>query len=379
ITPVALVKISDKIRKEAPDTLKFFAEQGVDIRIISGDNPITVSGVAKRAGLGGYDSYVDASTLTTDEQIHEAAGKYKIFGRVTPYQKLELVKALKAMGHTVAMTGDGVNDVLALKESDCSIAMQSGSDASRNVSNIVLLDSNFASMPHIVAEGRRSINNIERSGILFLSKTVYSFLAALLFCFVPFAYPLQAIQLTIINIFTNGIPSFLLALEPNFDIVKGKFIENVLPKSIIYGLVVAINFIGIVLARYISIATNFIPQADFDLQIQTVTMISMAVASFVILFKVCVPLKAWKVGLLGFLMGGFSLSTIILRNFLLDLQPMSTKMIIILFILIGVSLGYGVISQVFEKQWINFILSIQTKAKRLLDAVLGKKGGKELN
>ena len=379
ITPVALVKISDKIRKEAPDTLKFFAEQGVDIRIISGDNPITVSGVAKRAGLGGYDSYVDASTLTTDEQIHEAAGKYKIFGRVTPYQKLELVKALKSMGHTVAMTGDGVNDVLALKESDCSIAMQSGSDASRNVSNIVLLDSNFASMPHIVAEGRRSINNIERSGILFLSKTVYSFLAALLFCFVPFAYPLQAIQLTIINIFTNGIPSFLLALEPNFDIVKGKFIENVLPKSIIYGLVVAINFIGIVLARYISIATNFIPQADFDLQIQTVTMISMAVASFVILFKVCVPLKAWKVGLLGFLMGGFTLSTIILRNFLLDLQPMSTKMIIILFILIGVSLIYGLVSQIFEKQWINFILSIQTKAKRLLDAVLGKKGGKELN
>ena len=181
ITPVALVRITDCIRKEAPATLKYFAEQDVDIRIISGDSPVTVSGVAQRAGLEHYENYVDASTLTTDEELLEAADKYKIFGRVTPYQKLELVKALKAKGHTVAMTGDGVNDVLALKESDCSIAMQSGSDAARNVSNIVLLDSNFASMPKIVGEGRRSINNIERSSVLFLYKTVYSFLAALMF------------------------------------------------------------------------------------------------------------------------------------------------------------------------------------------------------
>ncbi|MBQ2799164.1 MAG: HAD-IC family P-type ATPase [Ruminiclostridium sp.] len=379
ITPVALIKISDKIRKEAPDTLEFFAKQGVDIRIISGDNPVTVSGVAKRAGLVHYDSYIDASTLTTDEEIHEAAKKYKIFGRVTPYQKLELVKALKSEGHTVAMTGDGVNDVLALKESDCSIAMQSGSDAARNVSNIVLLDSNFASMPHIVAEGRRSINNIERSGVLFLSKTVYSFLAALLFCFIPFGYPLQAIQLTVINVFTNGIPSFLLALEPNFDIVRGKFIENVLPKSIIYGLVVAINFIGVVIARYITTSTGIIPQAVFDPQIETLTMLTMAFAAFVILFKVCMPLKAWKIGLLGFLIGGFALATFILKDFLLDLQPLCFEMIIILAILMAISLGYGIVSQLYEKKWIAFILSLQKKAGQLLDKLFGKKAGKETN
>ncbi len=358
VYPVALVKISDKIRKEAPDTLDYFAKQGVDIRIISGDNPVTVSGVAQRAGLESYDSYIDASTLTTDEAIFEAAQKYKIFGRVTPYQKLELVKALKKQGHTVAMTGDGVNDVLALKESDCSIAMQSGSDAARNVSNIVLLDSNFASMPKVVAEGRRSINNIERSGVLFLSKTVYSFLAALLFCFVPFGYPLQAIQLTVINIFTNGIPSFLLAMEPNFDIVKGKFIENVLPKSMIYGFVVAINFVTTVIARYVCDWTGFIPFEIFDSQIETVTIISMAFAAFIILFKVCMPLKPWKIGLMGFLAGGFALAAFILRDFLLDLKPLSLEMIMVLAILMAIALVYGIMSNIFEQKWINGILKM---------------------
>ncbi len=377
VYPVALVKISDKIRKEAPDTLKFFADQGVDIRIISGDNPVTVSGVAERAGLENYASYVDASTLTTDEAIHEAAGKYKIFGRVTPYQKLELVKALKKQGHTVAMTGDGVNDVLALKEADCSVAMQSGSDAARNVSNIVLLDSNFASMPKVVAEGRRSINNIERSGVLFLSKTVYSFLAALLFCFVPFGYPLQAIQLTVINVFTNGIPSFLLALEPNFDIVKGRFIENVLPKSMIYGFVVAINFVTTVIARYICDATQLIPFAVFDTQIETLTIISMAFAAFIILFKVCLPLKGWKIGLLAFLTGGFALASFILRDFLLDLKPLSVEMIIVLAILMAISLLYGIVSGIFEKKWIDGILNIQKKAVKLLDRAFGKKENKK--
>lgn len=270
---MALVRITDCIRKEAPATLKYFAEQDVDIRIISGDSPVTVSGVAQRAGLEHYENYVDASTLTTDEELWEAADKYKIFGRVTPYQKLELVKALKAKGHTVAMTGDGVNDVLALKESDCSIAMQSGSDAARNVSNIVLLDSNFASMPKIVGEGRRSINNIERSSVLFLYKTVYSFLAALMFCFVPMGYPLQAIQLTQINMFTNGIPSFLLAMEPNFKRVKGEFIENVLPRSIMHGLLITFNFVGIVLMRYISSWMDIIPRETFDYSIETMSTI----------------------------------------------------------------------------------------------------------
>ena len=369
VTPIALVRISDRIRKEAPDTLRFFAEQGVDIRIISGDNPVTVSGVAQRAGLENYDSYIDASTLVADEDIREAAGKYKIFGRVTPHQKLELVKALKSQGHTVAMTGDGVNDVLALKEADCSVAMQSGSDAARNVSNIVLLDSNFASMPKIVAEGRRSINNIERSGVLFLYKTVYSFLAALIFCFVPMGYPLQAIQLTQINIFTNGIPSFILALEPNFDIVRGRFIDNVLPKSIIHGLLITANFIGLILSRYICAWTGFIPFEIFDAGIETVATITTGFAAFVILFKVCFPLKGWKIGLLVFLTGGFTLDLIVLSSLLLDLQPLDIPMLIVMFILIGVSVFIGTVTKIFEKPMESALLRSQQRCRRLLDRI----------
>lgn len=378
ITPVALVRITDCIRKEAPATLKYFAEQDVDIRIISGDSPVTVSGVAQRAGLEHYENYVDASTLTTDEELWEAADKYKIFGRVTPYQKLELVKALKAKGHTVAMTGDGVNDVLALKESDCSIAMQSGSDAARNVSNIVLLDSNFASMPKIVGEGRRSINNIERSSVLFLYKTVYSFLAALMFCFVPMGYPLQAIQLTQINMFTNGIPSFLLAMEPNFKRVKGEFIENVLPRSIMHGLLITFNFVGIVLMRYISSWMDIIPRETFDYSIETMSTICIGFAAFVILFKVCMPFKPWKIGLFVFLIGGFTADIFILRDFLLDLKPMCFEMIVMTGILMGATVLIEALSSFFERHITDNLLAFQRYWKDVFVKMSAKrKAGKE--
>lgn len=373
LKPVCLFKLSDKIRAEAPDTLEYFAKQGVDIRIISGDNPYTVSGVAQRAGLEDYDSYVDASTLTTEEDIYEAAQKYKIFGRVTPYQKLELVKALKSQGHTVAMTGDGVNDVLALKEADCSIAMQSGSDAARNVSNIVLLDSNFASMPKIVDEGRRSINNVERSSILFLNKTVYSFLAALLFCFVPMGYPLQAIQLTQINIFTNGIPSFLLAMAPNYNLVKGSFIENVLPKSILYGLLLAFNFIGIVLIRYISAWTGFIPFETFDASIETFSIIAIGFAAFVVLFRVCFPLKPWKIGLFILMVGGFVLDLFVLRNVLLDLKPLSLEMCLMLALLMAFSVVYAIFAGLFEEKAEKILLKLQRKLRTFVEKTLPDK------
>ncbi len=365
IRPVALLKISDKIRKEAPDTLRFFAEQGVDIRIISGDNPVTVAGVAKRAGLADYDKFVDMSLIKTDEQLAEAVQKYKIFGRVTPDQKLGLVKALKAQGHTVAMTGDGVNDVLALKESDCSIAMQSGSDAARNVSNIVLLDSNFASMPKIVAEGRRSINNIERSGTLFLYKTVYSFITALMFCFVPIGYPLQAIQLTLINVFTNGIPSFLLALEPNFNIVKGRFIDNVLPRSVLYGLIITLNFVIMSAARPILDGCGFMSNQEFEPYAGTVAIVAIGFAAFVVLFKVCLPLKPWKIGLLVFLVGGFSLGMYIFRDLLLDLRALPAAPLTVLFICMGATLLFTVIISIYERRLTEFILKLQRKAGAL--------------
>ena len=196
LEPVALLFVSDTIRENAEKTLSYFVEQGVDLKVISGDNARTVACIARRVGLPGADRYVDATTLHSVEEVQEAAKKYTVFGRVTPQQKLQLVQGLKAEGHTVAMTGDGVNDVLALKESDCSIAMASGSDAARTVSQLVLLDSNFASMPHIVAEGRRSINNLQRSASLFLVKTFFSAILAVIFIFLHATYPFEPIPVS---------------------------------------------------------------------------------------------------------------------------------------------------------------------------------------
>ncbi len=184
IEPVALILINEKIRDTARDTMEYFYRQDVDIKIISGDNSVSVSNIAKRSGVRGAEKFIDMSVIETQEELEQAAEKYSIFGRVTPYQKLNLIKALKKQGHTVAMTGDGVNDVLALKESDCSIAMQSGSDAARNISQLVLVDSDFSSMPKIVEKGRRAINNLQRSAALYLVKTIYASLIALILVFV---------------------------------------------------------------------------------------------------------------------------------------------------------------------------------------------------
>ena len=229
---IGLLLITDKIRKEAKDTLEYFYKQDVNIKIISGDNPITVSKIAKQVGVKNYDKYIDMSKITDKDSILDIATNYTVFGRVTPTQKKELVLALKSKGKTVAMTGDGVNDVLALKTADCSIAMANGSDATKNVSQLVLLDSNFASMPKVVSEGRRTINNIERSASLFLVKTIYSSVLALMFLFMNESYPFVPIQLSLISVVTIGIPSFMLALEPNKEKIRGNFLKNVISKSI---------------------------------------------------------------------------------------------------------------------------------------------------
>lgn len=253
---LGFVCILDKIRKEANKTLEYFAEQGVDIKIISGDNPITVSKIAKQVGVKDYDKYIDMSTLKTDEEIKKAATSYTIFGRVTPNQKKALVLALQENGRTVAMTGDGVNDVLALKSADCSIAMANGSDATKNVSQLVLLDSNFASMPKVVAEGRRTINNIERSASLFLIKTIYSSILAILFLFIGEAYPFIPIQLSLISMVTIGIPSFLLALEPNKERIKGHFLHNVISKAIPPALTSILNIVILTILNKFGIVSN---------------------------------------------------------------------------------------------------------------------------
>lgn len=283
LTPEGMIFITDKIRPEAPDTLRFFDEQGVKVKIISGDNPQTVRAVAKRAGLKDYDNYIDMSTLSSDEEVRDAAEKYTIFGRVLPDQKLMLIKALKANRHTVAMTGDGVNDVLALKEADCSVAMNSGSDAAKNVSSLVLLDSNFSSMPKVVAEGRRSINNMERSASLFLVKTLYSLLFALMFMIAQSDLPFAPRHLTLIAGLTIGIPSFVLALEPNDKRVTGRFLPKVLAAAVPGAITVALGVAAVLICHRF-----FLPDMSVD-QLQYTYLVVTMVVGFMYLFKVCLP------------------------------------------------------------------------------------------
>ncbi|AQY50391.1 cation transport ATPase, E1-E2 family protein [Listeria weihenstephanensis FSL R9-0317] len=229
---LAFILIADNIRAEAPDTFAFFAAEGVSIKVISGDNPVTVSNVAVRAGIANGDKYIDMSEVAADADLLPIIENYTVFGRVTPHQKKDLIRTYKEEGHTVAMTGDGVNDVLALKEANCSIAMAEGSDAARSVSDFVLLSNNFDSMIGVMREGRRVVNNIERVASLYLIKTMYSTVLALAFIFLAGAYPFQPIQLSPISALTVGIPSFFLALKPNYERIKGQFLHKVLQTSV---------------------------------------------------------------------------------------------------------------------------------------------------
>lgn len=303
----ALIVVSDKIRDEARETLTYFRNQGVNLKVISGDNPVTVANVAKKAGLFDADNFVDASTLLTDDEVKEAALKYSVFGRVTPNQKLLIVEALKAAGHTVAMTGDGVNDVMALKEADCSIAMESGSDAARNVSQIVLMDSNFAHMPAIVSEGRKTINNIQRSAALYLYKTIYSTLLAIIFVFLPLNYPFQPIQLTLIGSLSIGLPSLILALEPNVNRIKGSFLGNVLRMAIPGGLLVVTNIIAAEILGIVSFATTE--------QRCTMAVYALAIAAAVQLFKVCLPFNHIRRVMYGIAVSAFVFVSIFIKGF----------------------------------------------------------------
>jgi len=302
---IGLVLILDKIRKEASRTLEYFYKQGVDIKIISGDNPITVSKIAKQVGVKQYDKYIDMSQVK-DKDIKKIALKYSIFGRVSPIQKRLLVQALKEKGRTVAMTGDGVNDVLALKESDCGIAMANGSDATKSVSQLILLDSNFSSMPKVVAEGRRTINNIQRSASLFLVKTIYSGILALMFLFMGAAYPFVPIQLSLISTVTIGIPSFLLALEPNRERIKGKFLQNVIIRALPTSLAVALDiFVISILHRQ-----GIIPNEQYS----SLCVIATGICGIILLFTLAksrkseesvLPVSIFRLGLAIVLTGLF--------------------------------------------------------------------------
>ena len=287
--PLGIISISDHIRTNAPATIKYFTEQGVQLNVISGDDPRTVSSIAAEAGVPDADKWVDASTLVTPEDVKRAALKYRVFGRVTPQQKRELVLSLRRAGHTVAMTGDGVNDVLALREADCSVAMASGSDAARNVAEVVLVDDDFAHMPDVVAEGRRSINNLERSASLFLVKTVFSAVLAVLCAFIP-PYPFQPVQMSLISTAIIGIPSFVLALEPNRERVRGNFLGNVLARSVPASL-------AIVLA--VGVASGFLEHFGLTRdQISTVCVVLTCLVGFNLVVRISLPLNSLRAALL---------------------------------------------------------------------------------
>ena len=313
LLPLALILLNNKIRAEAPDTFRFFAEQGVDIKVISGDNHVTVSEVARRAGIRGAEKCVDARTLQTEEQLAAAAEQYTVFGRVTPAQKKSLVLALKARGHTVAMTGDGVNDVLALKEADCSVAMASGSAAAGQVSNIVLLRSDFSVMPSVVAEGRRVINNIERSATLFLVKNIFSFALAIVSLIFTMPYPFTAAQLSLVSSLTIGFPAFVLAMEPNESIVKGKFLRNVLRSALPPAMTDFVLIIGIMLFYY---AFRLPPE-----MMSTICAVTMGIVGILVIVRLCKPFTFLRKLLIAAVCIAFVFSAVVLKR-LFTLAPL---------------------------------------------------------
>lgn len=304
VTPLGFVALANPIRENAVKTFEYFKSQGVAIKVISGDNPRTVSRIAIQAGIESAESFVDAATLDTEDKIADAVNKYTVFGRVTPKQKKQLVKALQAKGHTVAMTGDGVNDILAMKDADCSVAMASGSEAAAQAAQVVLLDSDFAHMPDVVYEGRRVVNNIQRSASLFLVKNIFSLLLSMFSVILMVTYPLEPAQVSLISMFTIGVPGFLLALEQNKDRIKGRFITNVMLKALPGGLTDVIAVGALVVCGEVFCIS--------DASIGTIATLVLSVVGFMILFKISEPLNGMKYAVIigniaGLVFSGFFL------------------------------------------------------------------------
>lgn len=320
VTPLAYVLLANPIRQEAKETFTYFAEQGVEVKVISGDNSLTVSEVAKEAGIAGAERYVDASTLHTEEEMRAAVLNNAVFGRVTPNQKRKFVQILKEEGKTVAMTGDGVNDVLALKDADCSIAMASGSDAAAQASQLVLLESDFSCMPEVVLEGRRVVNNIQRSASLFLVKNIFSFLLSLVSFVFMFTYPLEPSQISLISMFTIGVPAFFLALEPNKNIIKGHFLTNVFLKA----LPAALTDVLAVGALVIFGRTFGVSSAD----ISTAATMLLSIVGFMILYTISAPMNVLRGVILGGCIVGLLFCSIFLND-LFAITGMTTKCVML--------------------------------------------------
>ncbi len=345
LKPMALVLIKDTLRENVNQTVNYFREQGVTLKVISGDSVHTVRNIALETGIEGADKAINMTEIHTDEELEKAAETYNIFGRVTPAQKKKLVLALKKHGHTVAMTGDGVNDVLALKEADCSIAMASGSEAARNVSQLVLVDNDFGSMPEVVAEGRRTINNIERSSSLYLVKTIYSISLSLIFTFFALQYPFEPIQLTLIGGLTIGFPSFVLALQPNKNIVRGNFTKNIIARALPAALCVVIN----VLAAAILSVTLQMPHAE----VSTIAVYVTSLTCFLLVLRLSIPINALRAAMLAVSLSGLSIAFVFCGKLfnLIFLSPMAilTLCIMACCTLVIFNVFYNVADKIIEK------------------------------
>ncbi len=322
VIPMAFITLANPIRENAKQTFRYFAKQDVQIKVISGDNPLTVSKIAKEAGIEGSENYIDASTIKNNKQLIDALRKYTVWGRVTPEQKRQIVQCLQNLGNTVAMTGDGVNDVLALKDADCSVAMASGSEAASQVAQVVLLDNDFSKMPSVVLEGRRVVNNIQRSAGLFFVKNIFSFLLSILSLVFMFSYPLEPSQVSFITMFTIGIPGFFLALEPDKARIEGRFLPNVMKKAIPGGIadvfaVGALVFFG---------KAFHLDNAD----ISTAATLLLSIVGFMVLYKISQPMNTLRtIILIGNMIA--LVFTGIFLNHLFALEAMSLECILLFF------------------------------------------------
>lgn len=327
ILPFGFVLLANPIREAAKETFEYFAEQGVEVKVISGDNPVTVSNVAKQAGIKNADRYVDASEFEDEQSMRKALLNNTVFGRVTPSQKRKFVRILKEAGHTVAMTGDGVNDVLALKDADCSIAMASGSDAAAQASQLVLLESDFSCMPEVVLEGRRVVNNIQRSASLFLVKNIFSFLLSVASVVFMFTYPLEPSQVSLISMFTIGVPAFFLALEPNKNMIKGHFLTNVLLKALPAALTDALAVAALVIfGRTFDVSST---------DISTAATMLLAIVGFMILYKISAPMNKIRFSIVSGCIVGLLFCSIFLKD-LFAITSM-TKECIMLFVVFAIA------------------------------------------
>ena len=329
LEPLAILEIDDPIRQNAKETLAYLKEEGIDLKVISGDNPVTVSNIARRAGLPGYESYIDLSTKTTEAEVREAVQQYTVFGRVSPQQKRTIVRELKDTEHVVAMTGDGVNDVLALREADCSIAMAEGDGATRQISNLVLLDSDFTTLPDVLFEGRRVVNNVTRVSSVFFIKTIYSFILSIICALTAIAFPFIPIQVTLIDLAIEGYPAFFLSFEGDKRKVVGKFLPTAFKNASVNALLVVVNIIAVYL-----IGQN---QGFSSLDTTTLMYYLLVGISCMAVVRACLPLNPLRIFLVFSTIIGIYVAAMLFHN-ILEIGFLTSQTMGLFFIMMAINI-----------------------------------------